>query len=222
MKPPGASSNDAAIEVEQKFYLRDVAELERQLSRLGAQEAAVQQHRDTYYRHPSRDFTQTREALRIRRVVTRSIDAAADDRPGGGDEQTAAGGEQTTLVTYKGPRQGSGVKARPELEWRIDPCDPDGKNLARLLDYLGLSEVFTVRKTRRSFHLTHQGKQVVVTIDDTEPLGMFAEVETVAAGEEQRKSCVDLVTALAAQLGLREVQTKSYLQMALEAAGESG
>jgi adenylate cyclase, class 2 len=226
-----ASKSGSEIEVEQKYHVGDVSELERQLSRLGAKEEAVEQHRDTYYRHPARDFAQTREALRIRRVVlqrqrqeennrqvavsstlTSTADAADSAAAGEGSDEAA------TLVTYKGPYEHGGVKARPELEWRIDPCDPDGTNLARLLGHLGLSEILTVRKTRRSFSIVEQGKQLTITIDDTSELGMFAEVETIASGPQEREECGTLVTAIAKQLGLRDVEKRSYLQMALEAA----
>jgi adenylate cyclase, class 2 len=207
-------SSDQSIEVEQKFRLSDVAELERELARLGAKECALERHSDTYYRHPSRDFAQTREALRIRRIITER--AAA----GEGVTVETVTPEASTRVTYKGPYQPHGVKARPELEWRIDPCDPDGKNMARLLGYLGLSEILTVHKVRRSFQLDQQGKQLVITIDDTRERGMFAEIETIAASEEEGEACRQLVTSFAEQLGLREAEQRSYLQMALSAAGE--
>ncbi len=203
------------IEVEQKYHLHDVAELERQLARLGAVEGPLERHRDTYYRHGGRDFAQTREALRIRRVLT-TVPAAGHAGEKGDIE------EATTLVTYKGPYSPEGVKSRPELEWRIDPCDPDGQNLARLLNYLGMSELLTVQKTRRSFSLDQSGKQVTITIDDTHGLGMFAEIETIAADPADGAASGQLVTAVAQQLGLREVEKRSYLRMALEQTGLEG
>jgi len=206
--PPG----NAPIEVEQKYRLRDVGELERRLAQLGAVEGPRERHRDTYYRHPSRDFAQTREALRIRRVLT--LQPAAEQGGNEGDTEAA-----TTRVTYKGPYTPQGVKSRPELEWRIDPCDPDGQNLAQLLNHLGLSEVLTVHKTRRSFSLDCTGQPVTITIDDTHGLGMFAEIETIAAAPGDCAASGELVTAVAEQLGLREVEQRSYLRMALEQTG---
>jgi adenylate cyclase class 2 len=206
--PAPSSSGGAPIEVEQKYRLRDVGELERQLARLGATEGPLERHRDTYYRHPSRDFAQTREALRIRRVLT--LQPAEQGSEAGDNE------EATTRVTYKGPYTPAGVKSRPELEWRIDPCDPDGQNLAQLLNYLGLSEVLTVHKTRRSFHLERDNKPVTITIDEAHGIGMFAEIETIAADPADGAASAALVTAVAEQLGLREVEQRSYLRMALE------
>lgn len=209
MQKPSPLSGDAPIEVEQKFRLGDVAELERQLAKLGATEGPLEHHRDTYYQHPSRDFAQTREALRIRRVHTFRPTAEQGD-------QVGATEETTTRVTYKGPYASQGVKSRPELEWRIDPCDPDGLNLAKLLSYLGLSEVLTVHKTRRSFELHREGKLVTITIDEAHGIGTFAEIETMAAVPDDGAASSALVTAVAEQLGLREVEQRSYLRMALE------
>lgn len=208
MNQPESLKNHSPVEVEQKYHLPDPADLERRLAQLGAQETAVQRHSDTYYRHPSRDFAQTREAFRIRRVLTEPV----ADAPQGGPQQS-------TLVTYKGPYEKQGVKSRPELEWRIDPCDPDGKNFASLLGYLGFSEILTVRKTRRSFSLQQDSKDLIVTIDDAGDVGTFAEVETIAAGAADSAACGALVTALAQRLGLHQIEKRSYLQMALQAAG---
>lgn len=212
MQESSSPSGDAPIEVEQKYRLHDVAGLERQLAQLGAAEGPLERHRDTYYRHPSRDFAQTREALRIRRVLT--LPAATQQSDNKGDNE-----EATTRVTYKGPYAPHGVKSRPELEWRIDPCDPDGQNLAKLLNYLGLSEVLTVSKTRRSFHLQRDGKPVTITIDEAHGIGTFAEVETIAVDPADCAASGALVTEVAEQLGLREVEQRSYLRMALEQAG---
>lgn len=219
-RPAAAADDDSAahapIEVEQKYRLDDVGALERQLAQLGAVEGPREHHRDTYYSHPARDFRQTREALRIRRVRTVS--------PGGGTTAGAgsAAEEALTLVTYKGPYEPTGVKARPELEWRLDPCDPDGRNLATLLAHLGFKEVLTVEKTRRPFALARPPHPLSVTIDQAPGLGSFAEVEAIAAGQHAVDSCRALVAATAEQLRLRQVEKRSYLQMALEtAAGQA-
>jgi len=197
MTPPTAVARQSLIEVEQKFHLADCELLQSKLLAAEATEIAIEHHADTYYRHPGRDFAQTREALRIRRIA----------RPL----------HQETLVTYKGPYSTTGVKARPELEWQIDPCDQDGQKLASLFEYLGFTPVMTVRKTRRSFTLNRFDRQWVVTIDDAERLGMFAEIETIAVGEQEIEACRALVDELAELLDLRQPEQKSYLTMAMEA-----
>lgn len=213
---PNAPSNtmgQSAIEVEQKFRLPDPDLLLAKLLAAGATEIAVEHHADTYYRHPSRDFAQTREALRIRRIgrtPNTAETAATDSSP-----------SNETLVTYKGPYSTTGVKARPELEWRIDPCDSDGKNMQSLFDLLGFAEVMTVRKVRRSFALDHAGRQIIVTIDTAENLGTFAEVEMIARGDVEVEDCRSKISQLAKMLDLRHPERKSYLTMAMEWLAES-
>jgi len=209
MTQPTAAARQSLIEVEQKFHLADCELLQSKLLAAGATEIAIEQHADTYYRHPGRDFAQTREALRIRRIA----------RPMNQTHSLASDSSQSreTLVTYKGPYSTTGVKARPELEWQIDPCDEDGQKMASLFEYLGFTPVMTVRKIRRSFMLNHADRQLVVTIDDAQQLGMFAEIETIAAGEQEIEACRERVSELAEMLDLRQPEKKSYLTMAMEA-----
>lgn len=190
------------IEVEQKFYLADAAALQRRLRALAAIDQPSQRHADTYYQHPAKDFAHTREALRIRRI-----------EPLTGNSPPAG-----TSVTYKGPYAADGVKARPELEWQLEPSDPDGRRLDQLLQHLGFTPVLTVRKTRRPFLLTRDGRQLTVTIDDAGAVGLFAEIEAIADGPAEAAACSRLVAQLAAELGLHQPQPKSYLRMALELA----
>ncbi|HBJ35222.1 MAG TPA: class IV adenylate cyclase [Planctomycetaceae bacterium] len=206
---PGKSS----IEVEQKFRLPEPDVLLAKLLAAGATEIAIEYHADTYYRHPSRDFAQTREALRIRRI-TRSVTESSS-----ATNESAQSPE--TRVTYKGPYSTTGVKARPELEWRLDPCDEDGRNMQSLFDFLGFASVMTVRKTRRSFTLAHRDRELIVTIDDAESLGTFAEVETIAADDQEIEACRDQISELAEMLDLRSPEQKSYLTMAMEFVSEN-
>ena len=60
---------------------------------------------------------------------------------------------------------------------------------------------------------------MTITIDDTHGLGMFAEIETIAAEPADCAASGELVTAVAEQLGLREVEQRSYLRMALDQTG---
>jgi adenylate cyclase class 2 len=209
----------SSIEVEQKFRLADPQLLLAKLLAAGATEIAIEHHADTYYRHPARDFAQTREALRIRRIARSKADSSLpDDSSLVADESSLS---PETRVTYKGPYSTTGVKARPELEWRLDPCDEDGRNMQSLFEFLGFTSVMTVRKTRRSFLLTHGGRELIVTIDDAELLGTFAEVETIAADDQEIEACRGRISELAEMLDLRSPEGKSYLTMALECVSEN-
>jgi len=202
---PSAEPTSTPLEIEQKYRITDPAAVEADVLRLGAIPASPQRHADTYYRHPSRDFVQTKEALRIRRV------AAA----GSGTDTVTSNDHLQAYVTYKGPYLSGGIKTRPELEWRLDPGDLDGQNLAELFRHLGFVEALTVAKTRRPFELEHQGRQVVIVIDDAGPLGHFVEIEMMAAGEEQVEACRATVAKIAEELGLNYPESRSYLTMAL-------
>lgn len=115
------------VEVEAKIVLPDcgiLGTVEEKLRSLGAVPEAVVVEEDTYYQHPCRDFSETDEALRIRRV------------------------NGSAELTYKGPKRViSGSKAREELT--IKPVDVDAMD--KLLRVLGFHPVAVVRKERRYY-----------------------------------------------------------------------
>jgi len=76
---------------------------------------------DTYFSHPLRDFSESDEALRVRRV---------------GDNYT---------LTYKGPKLDSVSKTREELEVVTAP------EMNQILKRLGFRPVARIRKTRRNY-----------------------------------------------------------------------
>lgn len=188
------------LEVETKFKLDNEAALVESLSQTGAVTGRVERHADTYFAHPSRNFAETNEALRIR-----SIDSVAS-------------------FTYKGPKLDVGdraLKARKEIEWCLAPGDPEGQQLTEVLTALGFTPVATVRKVRRCFGWPdeiHQYTGFAVTIDNVEQVGLFAEIELLVP-----ESSVDAVEAagerindLSERLGLTQTVRKSYLQLLLD------
>lgn len=179
-------------EVEQKYRVADVRGLRDRLLQIGAVPTAEESHEDAYFNHPCRDFAETREALRVRRV---------DGRPS---------------LTYKGPKLPGAIKARRELEWRLDPGDADGENTVTLLGLLGFRPVATVRKDRESFTARDDSGELVVTIDRVETLGTFAEIEALADEVDGVGAARNRVAAMAGKLALREAEPKSYLRLVVE------
>jgi len=180
-------------EVEVKYRLADYDQLvARLVQRRANREPAIDQE-DTYLSHPSRDFAVTNEALRIRRI-----------RP-------------ENRITYKGPRQRGPTKTREEIEMILAPGDLAFSQLQRLFENLGFRPVATIRKSRTSFHVTQQGLDLEVALDRALGLGDFAEIEALAAHESELPAAQAAVLALAAELGLTEVEPRSYLRMWLEA-----
>ncbi|QDV46492.1 CYTH domain protein [Stieleria neptunia] len=187
------------LEVETKYELADKDDLIKRLDEMGAVGGNVERHADTYYRHPSRDFVQTKEAFRIR-----MIDSVAS-------------------VTYKGPKMDVGdsaLKAREEIEWCLAPGDADGSQMTRLLQALGFDPVATVRKERRSYAwptTDTQHTDFTLTIDQVDQVGLFAEIELLLQDDspDAVKSAGERIDALAGRLGLVTTVRSSYLNLLL-------
>ena len=145
---------------------------------------------DQYFAHPARDYAQTDEALRIR---------------------TVAGG---SFVTYKGPKLDATTKTRRELELPLAETDADGSQFAELLAALGFTPVETVRKTRREFRITHDGREVHGALDSVDGVGTFVELE-LSADDASLDAARRVITALADQLQLGASERRSYLELLL-------
>lgn len=190
-----------AFEVELKFRDVDHAALRHRLAALEARPLGVEAHEDTYLTHPARDFRQSGEAFRIRRI---------------GDQNR---------ITYKGPKHPGPAKTREEIELGFDPGPDAFAQLARLLEYLGFRPVRTVRKRRESHALTIDGRHLEVGLGSVEDLGAFAEVEAIARDEADLDPARRAVLQLAERLGLDPAghEPTSYLGLLLaaEKAGDA-
>jgi adenylate cyclase class 2 len=181
-----------SFEVEVKYRAVDHDLLVRRLLEKGAVAAPELAQEDIYLSHPSRDFTQTNEAFRVRRL---------------GSENR---------ITYKGPRRSGPTKTREEIEIPFAPGEEAAARLLRLFENLGFRTVAAIRKRRKPFHLTYHDHELEVALDLAEGLGAFAEIEAFAHGESDLPAAQQAVLDLAAELGLSEVEPRSYLRMALE------
>lgn len=181
------------FEVEMKFPLDDSAALQNRLDAFQAKQQAPLQQCDRYFNHPSRDFAETDEALRIR--------TSAD----------------TSRITYKGPLLDKQTKTRRELEIPIGANANDAERMAEILTQLGFREVRAVRKTRTPFLLSWENRDWELVLDNVVGLGQFVEIETTAQ-EDDLDAARKLILRLATELGLDPAQTQrqSYLQLLLE------
>jgi adenylate cyclase class 2 len=182
-----------SFEVEVKFRSVDHDRLRRLLTEAGAREVPPVDQEDLYLSHPSRDFAQTNEALRLRRI--------------GGDNR----------ITYKGPKLPGPTKTREEIELPFEAGEDAFGQLSRLFENLGFLPVAAVRKRRTTFHLARPPHEIEVTLDRAEGLGDFAEIEAIAPTESDLPAAQAAVLDLAARLGLEQVEPRSYLRMILEA-----
>jgi pantoate--beta-alanine ligase len=180
------------LEVEQKFARADFAALEARLAAWGARPAGEHAEADHYYNAPDRDFARTDEVFRLRRVGP------------------------ANFLTYKGPKRDTAVKVRTELELPLTEGDEAADQFMRLLAHLGYRPTAVVRKRRRSYRLQRGGFDLTVCLDAVEGLGRFAEVE-VLAPEEQLEAARPVLRDTAQDLGLTDVEPRSYLGLVLAA-----
>ena len=185
-------------EVEVKIPVHDIEGLRHHLKDSNYPPDRIEHQVDLYYNHPCRDFSQTDEALRVRRCIREYLDAPS------------APVTEEIELTYKGPKIDPLSKTRIEFNLSIDDID----SISAVLDHLGFVRVGTVQKTRTYYHLD----SIELCIDEVENLGSFVELETVVLDETQIPSARDNLLAIASRFGLPTGTSirKSYLEMLLE------
>lgn len=183
------------FEVEQKFPVADLDEIQQRLLGLGARIGETIDQSDRYYAHPCRDFARTDEALRIRRVGPHS------------------------WITFKGPKIDALTKTRREIELPLEGGEDQACRWDELLQSLGFQPVAEVRKRRRTCHLLWQGAQTEIALDDVAGVGQYVELELIAEDEslDAARRCI---LSLAEQLQLSAVERRSYLELLL--SGDRG
>lgn len=182
------------FEVELKFPVVDVDALNSQLQAFQLDWHPVEHQRDQYFRHPSRDFGETNEALRLRNVAN-----------------------QHTL-TYKGPVIDRLTKTRREIETDLLPSANSAEAMTATLAALGFTPLRVVEKHRRTATLHWQSRAITCAWDEVPPLGTFLELEIVT-DDADRMAAADAILSLAAHLRLPEPERRSYLKLLLQKDG---
>lgn len=185
--PPSPHKN---YEVENKYRVADAPALMAEVRALGGELGEPRRQVDVYYAHPARDFAQTDEALRIRRV-----------------------GEEA-FVTYKGPKIDAATKTREEIELPLAGGASAAGDYGRLLEALGFRPVAEVAKQRRLVAIAWHGRHFEVAFDEVESVGTFVELET-SADTAQLAAARAALAALAEKLNLRDSERRSYLELLL-------
>jgi adenylate cyclase class 2 len=186
------------LEIEQKYSNADFAAIERRLAEWGVTAHEDEEESDYYFNAPDRDFKQTDEAFRLRRIGVKNF------------------------LTYKGPKQQATVKIRTELEVPLGDGDEVARLCTELLKHLGYRYVATVKKRRRTYRFRREPFAIAVCLDEVAGLGRFAEVEIVAP-EEQKDAAHAPLTQLGKELSLSDVERRSYLGLILgDAPSRSG
>jgi adenylate cyclase, class 2 len=178
------------LEVELKFHLPDEAALRRELAQFVIDWQPAEEQVDCYFNHPSRDFAQTDEAVRLRQM----------------------GGEN--VITYKGPKLDLTTKTRREIELPIAPGKEGLVQFGQLLEVLSFRRVAEVRKVRTKGNFTWQRWPVEVALDQVQDVGNFVELE-IQAEEIDLPAARSAILDLAARLKLTEQERRGYLEMLL-------
>ncbi|MFQ5974745.1 MAG: class IV adenylate cyclase [Candidatus Hydrothermarchaeales archaeon] len=113
------------LEIEAKARVENLEKIAETVRGLGGRYEKEEIQVDTYFNHPLKDFAETDEALRIRRV------------------------DNGCFITYKGPKLDDLTKTREEIEVKVE----DFEGIKEILNRLGFLEVLTVEKRRRYFGL---------------------------------------------------------------------
>jgi adenylate cyclase class 2 len=182
------------MEVEQKFPVENLAEVEARLKAAGIAVSGVQFEADVYFAHPARDFARTDEALRIRRAGS------------------------SVFITYKGPKIDATTKTRREIDLRLPGGDPPPEAWSDLLAALGFRPVAEVRKRRRKAHADWEGRRVEISLDDVDEVGTFVELELVTDPTDV-EAAKAVLASLAKHLALSQSERRSYLELLLARRG---
>ncbi len=113
------------LEIEVKCYCDDPGEVKNLLTASGARFVETRTERDLYFNHPSRNFADTDEALRLREV------------------------NSLCRITYKGPKLSKTTKARVEHETDTG----DFNTMKNILLSLGFKESGIIEKERHMYSL---------------------------------------------------------------------
>ena len=184
------------LEIELKYRVKDHQSVLITMARLGFEPGLSVIEEDQYLNGPDRDFAITGEAFRLRRE---------DDR---------------YLLTYKGPVLPGAAKIRTEQEVPVANTPEHAAELLAMLQSLGYKRVAMVKKRRQFFTGVWQGGNVTVCFDTVIGLGSYIELEQVV-DEAEADQVAPRLHDLAANLGLTEVEPKSYLRLVLEAAAKA-
>jgi adenylate cyclase class 2 len=178
------------LEVEMKFPVADFTMLERQLADWGCCIGPSMDEVDTYFSAPDRDFAQSDEALRLRRIGT------------------------ANRVTYKGPRRDGQTKTRTEIEVALADGNEAAAGFTGLLQHLGYRSRAEVKKRRRIARLERDGFALEACLDEVEGLGRFVELE-IQASEDRFERARNALLRCATELGLSTSERRSYLELLL-------
>ena len=186
-----------SFEVEVKVPITNSEEMEQKLLDSGAKQLNSEIQVDTYFDHPCRSFRETDEAVRVR--VRKPMENAELD-------QSRALNE----LTYKGPKIDQKTKTRLEHTVDINDTNP----ITAILENLGFKSVATVTKKRTFYDF----REITISIDDVENVGLFLELESIAHKNDEIEAAKRTIFEILDGLGIDPDLSvrESYLEIYFE------
>jgi adenylate cyclase class 2 len=174
------------IEVEVKAHAPNLNEIEEKIVEIGASLEGEEYQEDLYFNAPHRDFAQTDEALRIRKIKKEN--------------------SEETYITYKGAKMDNVSKTRKEIEVAVE----NPSKVADILQNLSFRPVATVRKNRIIYTLG----ELIITLDKVHGVGDFVEIEKETAEGEDTKEALNEIFATYSKIGIEKgFERSSYLEL---------
>ncbi len=174
------------IEVEVKAIVKDFDEVRKKLTQIGAIKMKTEYQSDIYYNAPHKDFGETDEALRIRKIPEN--------------------GKTRVILTYKGAKLDNISKTRKEIEVDVS----DAENTSLILENLNFRKAASVKKNRDIYHI----KEFIITLDTVQDVGTYVEIETEANEDEDTSASIQKIYDIYKQLGIEEgFERRSYLEL---------
>lgn len=180
------------LEVEVRYRTAGRDAVIARLSEWGASLAADRIDIDHYFNPPDRELKDSDEAFRLRRIGP------------------------ANFLTHKGPRIDAETKSRTEIEVPLGDGDEVAADMERMLLALKFRPVVVVRKHRLLYRLERDGFAMEFCFDDVDLVGAFVELE-ILAPDDRYEAAKSVLLRTAAELGLTDKETRSYLGMVLEA-----
>lgn len=174
------------IEVEVKAHVNDFRRVKIKLQNLGAKKLKSEHQEDVYFNAPHRNFAQTDEALRIRKIPTKN--------------------GLKTILTYKGAKINDISKTRKEIEVNIE----NAESTTKILENLGFNPIKTLKKDR----VIYLFNEFIISLDKVYEVGNFVEIETTHEEGDNFQESLDEIFNIYHKLGIKSgFERRSYLEL---------
>lgn len=174
------------IEVEVKAKVDGFVDLRKKLTDLGAFKRGVERQEDTYFNAPHRDFAETDEALRIRKIPSDN--------------------DLKIFITYKGAKIDGSSKTRKEYEVEVENADVT----RQIFESLSFKPVETVIKDREIYELN----EFIITLDKVHDVGTYMEIEKDLSEGKDFDETLDDIFELYKNMGITSgFERRSYLEL---------